>query len=85
MEYDTWHVVAELGYTGLARRKNVALADLNDEKCIVLKNEKCARFPETFLHSLPFDSFLLSVPVLKVHSLAGVTLTMKNIMGGSPA
>ncbi|MCI5139915.1 MAG: DUF362 domain-containing protein, partial [Candidatus Electrothrix sp. AR1] len=30
------------------------------------------------------DSFLLSVPVLKAHTLAGVTLTMKNMMGLAP-
>lgn len=30
------------------------------------------------------ESFLFSVPVLKAHSLAGVTLTLKNMVGVTP-
>ena len=33
---------------------------------------------------IAMECFLLSVPVLKAHSLAGVTLTMKNMMGLVP-
>jgi uncharacterized protein (DUF362 family) len=36
------------------------------------------------LPEILFDVFLISVPVLKAHSLAGVTLTMKNMMGTAP-
>ena len=37
-----------------------------------------------YLPELLDEVFLLSVPVLKAHSLAGVTLTMKNMMGCAP-
>jgi uncharacterized protein (DUF362 family) len=36
------------------------------------------------LPHIAMESFLISVPVLKAHSLAGVTLTMKNMMGLAP-
>ena len=37
-----------------------------------------------YLPELLFNSFLISVPVLKAHSLAEVTLTMKNMLGCAP-
>ena len=37
-----------------------------------------------YLPRIVFESFLISVPVLKAHSLAGVTLTMKNMIGLAP-
>ncbi len=83
-EYDTGHVFAALNYTRLAREKKVDLIDLNQEKSVRLTNPACRRFPEIYLPALLFETFLLSVPVLKAHSLAGVTLTMKNMMGAAP-
>ncbi len=84
LEYDTPYVFNELGYTTLAREKKVELLDLNAEKSVVKKNPDCHRLPEIYLPAILFDSYLLSVPVLKAHSLAGVTLTMKNMMGTAP-
>lgn len=81
---DTWHVFKQLGYTRLAAEKKIDLLDLNEEKCLAKKNKDCPRFPQIFLPAVLFDCFLLSVPVLKAHSLAGVTLTMKNMMGTAP-
>lgn len=37
-----------------------------------------------YLPDLVLDNFLISVPVLKAHSLSRVTLTMKNMMGCAP-
>jgi uncharacterized protein (DUF362 family) len=37
-----------------------------------------------YLPEILFDVFLISIPVLKAHSLAGVTLSMKNMMGAAP-
>lgn len=84
LEYDTSYVFDELGYTTLARKKKVELLDLNAEESVMKKNPNCRRFPEMYLPAILFDSYLLSVPVLKAHSLAGVTLTMKNMMGVAP-
>jgi len=83
-EYDTWHCFRELGYLDLARRLGVELVDLNEAELVELANPSCRRWPRMHLPALAFDAFLLSVPVLKVHTLAGVTLTMKNMMGLAP-
>ena len=37
-----------------------------------------------YLPDLIFESYLISAPVLKAHSLSRVTLTMKNMMGCAP-
>jgi uncharacterized protein (DUF362 family) len=84
LQYDTHHCFHELGYSELAAAKGVELIDLNNESCITLKNDKCRRWPEMLLPELIFDVFFISIPVLKAHSLADVTLTMKNMMGTAP-
>ena len=81
---DTWHVFNVLGYTDLAAAKKVTLVDLNEADLIKKQDKNCRRWPEMFLPQIAYDSFLISVPVLKAHSLAGVTLTMKNMMGLAP-
>jgi len=83
-DYDTDHVFAHLGYTDMARRTGVELVDLNHEDLVELRHPECQRWPEMFLPRLVMDAFLVSVPVLKVHTLAGVTLSMKNMMGCAP-
>ncbi|MFZ5763856.1 MAG: DUF362 domain-containing protein [Thermodesulfobacteriota bacterium] len=82
--YDTAHCFRELGYAELAAQKGVTLLDLNGAPLKRLVNPECRRWPEIHLPALLFDSFLVSLPVLKAHSLAGVTLTMKNMMGAAP-
>jgi uncharacterized protein (DUF362 family) len=84
MDYETDHAFAALGYTEMARNNGVELADLNREELVCLKNTDCLRWPEMHLPRIALDSFLISVPVLKAHSMAGVTLTMKNMMGLAP-
>ncbi len=84
VEYDTFLPFHELGYSELARRKGIELKDLNREKCVRRSLQECNRWPEMYLPELAYRSFLISVPVLKVHTLAGVTLAMKNMMGLAP-
>lgn len=84
LQYDTSHCFAELGYHRLVRDHGVELVDFNQEQWIHRKNPACLRWPEMYLPEIAFDAFLISVPVLKAHSLAGVTLTMKNMMGLAP-
>lgn len=83
-EYDTFHMFRELGYCRMAEEVGVALLDLNDAPLRRLTLPQCRRWPEMYLPDILFDSFLLSAPVLKAHSLAEVTLTMKNMMGCAP-
>ncbi|ADH85743.1 DUF362 domain-containing protein [Desulfurivibrio alkaliphilus] len=82
--YDTGHCFARLGYLDLARAKGVELVDLNDQPSIRLTRSDCRRWPEMHLPALLFDAFLVSLPVLKVHTLAKATLTLKNMMGAAP-
>ncbi len=82
--HDTFHVFTELGYTAMAAEKRVRLLDLNDEETICRRRKKCLRWPEMHLPKIVYESFLLSVPVLKAHTLAGVTLSLKNMMGLAP-
>lgn len=84
LQYDTSHCFQQLGYTDMAASKGIELIDLNQESCVTLTNKKCKRWPQMTLPEILFDLFLISVPVLKAHSLADVTLTMKNMMGAAP-
>ncbi|MGV1099074.1 DUF362 domain-containing protein [Thiovibrio sp. JS02] len=81
---DSWQVFSALGYTRMAKELGVGLVDLNSEDLLCLERPGYRRFPRMYLPRLALDGFLLSVPVLKAHSLAGVTLTMKNMMGLAP-
>ena len=85
LKYDTTHVFARQGYTAMATATGVTLLDLNVAMPLRhLINPNCRRWPEMYLPELLFDSFIISAPVLKAHSMAGVTLTMKNMMGAAP-
>lgn len=83
-DYDTFHCFDLLGYCEMASENNVELIDLNKEDWLVRERSDCQRWPQMHLPKLLDDVFLLSVPVLKAHSLSGVTLTMKNMMGCPP-
>lgn len=84
LQYDTYYCFERLGFLPLGQRDGVELLDLNEEPSRHMHNESCTRWPDMYLPELLFDSFLLSVPVLKAHSLSRVTITMKNMMGCAP-
>ena len=84
LEYDTFHCFQRLNYMKLEGKDNVELIDLNIEPCRHLTNDDCNRWPELYLPELIFNTYLISVPVLKAHSMCRVTLTMKNMMGCAP-
>jgi len=81
---NTMQVFETLGYSRLAAMTGVTLLDLNEAPLVHMRNNNCSRWSEMYLPKIVFESFLLSVPVLKAHSLAGITLTMKNMMGLAP-
>ena len=80
----TWQIFEALGYNRLAGLPHVSLMDLNEAPLVHIQNSNCERWPDMYLPEIVFESFLISVPVLKAHSLAGVTLTMKNMIGLAP-
>lgn len=83
-EYDTAYMFRELGYIAMAEEHGVELLDLNLAPLRRLSLPQCHRWPEMYLPEILFDSFIISLPVLKAHTLAEVTLTMKNMLGCAP-
>lgn len=82
--YDTYRVFGKLGYVELADRHGIGLVDLNTAELLSLNDSSCRLHPQLMMPRVIMESFLISVPVLKRHSLAKVTLTMKNMMGCAP-
>lgn len=72
------------GYDRLAEEYGVELIDLNDVPLVRREKPRCRVFPHIFLPSLLWESFVISAAVLKAHSLAAATLTMKNMVGCAP-
>jgi uncharacterized protein (DUF362 family) len=81
---ETPEVFARLGYQELARRHDIDLLDLNRAPLIRRMNPNCRLFPEMWLPGAVFDHLLISLPVLKAHSLCRFTGSMKNMMGLVP-
>ena len=81
---DTHAVFYQLGYTDLAQRLGVDLMDLNTASLVCCTESQCQLYPEMWLPEAVFEHVLISLPVLKAHSLAQLTGTMKNMMGLAP-
>lgn len=81
---ETPEVFTARGYDDLAARKGVGLVDLNTAPLRGVRNTACSRFPEMRLPEIVFSHYLISVPVLKAHSLADLTGSLKNMMGLLP-
>jgi len=81
---DTPEVFRRLGYEEMARREGIELVDLNTAPTVVRSNPDCSVFPEMELPEMAFTHAIVSLPVLKAHSLAGVTGSLKNMMGFPP-
>ncbi len=81
---ETDDIFSELGYTELAARMGVALLDLNCAPMKKYTNPSCTVFPEIYLPETAFTHFIVSVPVLKAHTLAAVSGSRKNMMGFAP-
>ncbi len=81
---ETPETFATLGYTEMATRLGIELLDLNYAPLTRRENLACPVFREMHLPQVAFESFIISVPVLKAHSLADITGTLKNMMGFAP-
>ena len=80
-KYETGEIFESLGYTAMAGKHGVPLVDLNYGPARRLENHECPVFPEMYLPEIAFNHYIISVPVLKAHSLAGLTGSLKNMMG----
>jgi uncharacterized protein (DUF362 family) len=81
---ETPDVFAQLGYEALAEDLDVGLLDLNRAPLKRLTDASCRIFPEMWLPCAVFEHVLISLPVLKAHSLCRLTGSMKNMMGLAP-
>lgn len=81
---ETGEVFAELGYVEMAERLNVELLDLNHAQLVKREIPDLKVLPEMWLPEVAYTHCIVSLPVLKAHSLAGVTGTLKNMMGFAP-
>lgn len=81
---ETDEVYSELGYNNLADKYDIELIDLNNAPLKKLSNPNFPVFPEIYLPEILFSHYIISVPVLKAHSLAVVTGSLKNMIGVAP-
>jgi uncharacterized protein (DUF362 family) len=78
-------VFKELGYTDLAQSLGVPLVNLHSGELAEAKVPNAFVFPTLIIHrSLQEIDLLCSVPMMKTHALAMVTLGMKNLIGVYP-
>jgi uncharacterized protein (DUF362 family) len=81
---ETTEAFERLGYTALAEKYDIPLIDLNHAPLCSRKNDSCKIFREIHLPEIAFNHYIISIPVLKAHSLAQITGTLKNMMGFVP-
>ncbi len=80
---DTFTAFERLGYLELVKKYGVRLVDLNVDDFEIVRNPK-ALFLKEFEFPLTLkDAYVVSVPVLKEHSITGVTLSLKNMLGAT--
>ena len=75
----------ELGYADLSQRTKVPLVNLHVGEMVKYRVPDNSVFRSIYVHSALHDADMVcSVPMMKTHSLAGVTLGMKNFIGAYP-
>jgi uncharacterized protein (DUF362 family) len=78
-------VFDDLGYTELGKTQKVPLVNLHVGELVDVKIPGAILFDKLTLHrSLVETDLLCSVPMMKTHVLAGVTLGLKNLIGAYP-
>jgi uncharacterized protein (DUF362 family) len=79
------YVFDQLGYSELAKTLRVPLINLHSGDLVDVQVPGAFVFPKLTLHkSLADTDLLCSVPMMKTHQLATVTLGMKNLVGVFP-
>ena len=81
----THDVYATLGYTDLADRYGLRLIDFNHAETVLLRDPNAFHLKEFHLPEIAQDAFIISLPVLKDHTLVKTTIAMKNMFGLAPS
>jgi uncharacterized protein (DUF362 family) len=79
------HIFDKLGYSDLSKTEKVPLVNLHTGELVDVPVPGALLFPKLTVHrSLTEIDLLCSVPMMKTHVMAGVTLGMKNLIGTFP-
>ena len=78
---DTFHAFRVAGVDKVAERWNARLVDLNRDEFVTVKPSNPYALQTVRVAKTVLESCIVSVPKLKLHKLAGVTLSLKNMMG----
>jgi uncharacterized protein (DUF362 family) len=79
------YVFDQLGYTALADSLDVPIVNLHTGEMVIIDVPDPLVYPQLTVHRMLHDIDLLcSVPMMKTHVLATVTLGMKNLIGLYP-
>jgi uncharacterized protein (DUF362 family) len=80
----TTRAFEKLGYNKLADEYDVELVDLNTSEVIVKHNPEAFVLKKFHFPKILENCYLISVPVLKEHDWARITVSMKNMFGIVP-
>ena len=78
---DTFKAFKVAGVDAVAERWNVKLVDLNIDEMIEIAPENPLALKKVKVARTALESTIISVPKLKEHGMATVTLSLKNMMG----
>jgi uncharacterized protein (DUF362 family) len=78
---DTFHAFKVAGVDKVAERWDVRLVDLNKDEFIQVAPQNPLSLKKVRVAKTALESSIISVPKLKLHRIAGVTLSLKNMMG----
>ena len=78
---ETWDAFYKLGYSRLVDRYGVELVDLNEDEYELRENPNTFVLSQLDIPRTLENCYLISLASLKKHSLAGITLTLKNMLG----
>lgn len=75
----------KLGYGGLCDKYKIPFLDLNETETKKIQDKKFKRFREIYYPEPLLTGFVISLPVLKGHHIAKVTISLKNMLGAFPS
>jgi uncharacterized protein (DUF362 family) len=78
---DTFGAFKVAGVDKMAERWNVRLVDLNKDEFVEATPPNPLSLKKVRVAKTALNSTIISVPKLKLHRMAGVTLSLKNMMG----
>lgn len=78
---ETADLFEDHGYRELAERKGIRLIDLNTAPEVRLTRDDALQLKEFFMPAVCIDAFIISLPVLKDHSMTTTSIAMKNFFG----